>query len=160
MENLWKSEFLRMGNEFCINEYLLLLSRYIGVKGLHLQIKFWYLIFIRFCPSISTSPDIDSYASCHGDICSSNICPGNICTYHKYLTCYWTIFLGTLISWITIFFELISFLLTTRLRSKVISLVLFLFSIFHWVLGLASWIFVPNFWQKIPSKVVQQSVLP
>ena len=61
VQNLWKSEFLRMGNEFCTNEYLLLLSRYIGVKGLHLQIKFWYLIFNRFCPSISTSSDIDSY---------------------------------------------------------------------------------------------------
>ena len=42
-----------------------------------------------------------------------------------------------------------------------ISLGLFLFSIFPWVLGLASWIFAPNlFLQKIPSKVVQQSVLP
>ena len=46
----------------------------------------------------------------------------------------------------------------TRLRSKVISLNLFLFSIFPWVLGLAPKIFFPHFFlQKIPSKVVQQS---
>ena len=49
-----------MWKEFCINTYLLLLSMLIGVKWPLLQLKLWYFIFNRFCPSISTSTDTES----------------------------------------------------------------------------------------------------